>query len=293
MKTFKRITAVLVLVITVLSFCSCGKASKLAGRWHCETDINHGYPDQLVLNEDGTGSADGYGLNWYADDSILHLSISLIGTKEYYYSITSGVLHLDDYIYLDENTKTEDEAINNAAIGMLFGIIAVLAVIVIVVCIASAKDFPKGGNDTSGELYAHYRGDEPGNDILQTNEKENNSEIQTTAEDVEIIQAINDSVSSEESEEDVSQDASDVLNNAESDDESEEDTTDIPAVPGPAEVVVHGCECGHLVDSNMVYCPWCGKHNKPVYCAYCGEILEANMNFCTRCGRERYRGSDV
>ena len=83
------------------AFCGCGTSSKkLVGNWICE-EVHNGYPDQMTLNADGTGIAEGYTCNWYCQDGILTISVGnmLIGTKTYNYEVKGSVLYLDGYSY--------------------------------------------------------------------------------------------------------------------------------------------------------------------------------------------------
>ena len=85
----------------VLFLCACGSSTdKLVGNWICE-EVYSGYPDQMTLNEDGTGTVDGYGCNWTAENGVLTIAVGnlLIGTLEYSYEIDDSVLYLDGYGY--------------------------------------------------------------------------------------------------------------------------------------------------------------------------------------------------
>lgn len=100
----KKVCLVMCLIIVVLALCSCGSdKNKLVGCWVCE-EINKGYPDQMSLNKDGTGTADGFTCNWSAKDGIFTLTVGSVfgGTYSYEYSIKSSKLYLDGYGYVKQ-----------------------------------------------------------------------------------------------------------------------------------------------------------------------------------------------
>ena len=103
MKKFKRILALSFLVCVVLSLgaCACSNASKLTGSWVCD-EVHGGYPDQMHLNSDGTGTADGMNCNWSVNDGKIIFSL-MLGSYDYQYKFEGSKLYLDDYSY----TKSE------------------------------------------------------------------------------------------------------------------------------------------------------------------------------------------
>lgn len=97
----KKLLSLALTIVVVLSLCACGSpADKLTGNWVCEGSYK-GYPDQMTLNEDGTGIVEGYSCNWTAEDGVLTLAVGniLIGTLSYEYEIDGSVLYLDGYAY--------------------------------------------------------------------------------------------------------------------------------------------------------------------------------------------------
>ncbi len=103
MKTFrilKKCVIVLLVLGILFALCSCGSTSKLEGNWVCEVARN-GYPDQMTLSSDGTGTADGYSCNWYEEDGILHLNVgnAFIGSKSYGYHFEGSTLYLNEFAY--------------------------------------------------------------------------------------------------------------------------------------------------------------------------------------------------
>lgn len=82
----------------LFSLCSCGKESKLVGSWY-PAEKESGYPDVMTLNNDGTGSADGFSLNWSVNGNQLTLVVGVIGSYVYEYEIDGNTLTLDGYSY--------------------------------------------------------------------------------------------------------------------------------------------------------------------------------------------------
>lgn len=98
-----RTKSILFLAITLcvlLSLCSCGSSSELVGNWVCD-EAHSGYPDQMTLNADGTGTVDGFSCSWTENDGELVLNVGsvLIGVKTYDYSFSGSKLYLDGYSY--------------------------------------------------------------------------------------------------------------------------------------------------------------------------------------------------
>lgn len=94
----KKALAIVLVLVMILSLGACGSSNKLEGNWICE-ESHSGYPDQMTLFEDGTGSVDGFDCNWTAADGIINFSLGLFGTKTYNYEISGSVLYLDGYAY--------------------------------------------------------------------------------------------------------------------------------------------------------------------------------------------------
>lgn len=97
----KKVLSFALAILLIFSLCACGSSkNKLVGNWICEAS-HSGYPDQMTLNKDGTGMADGYDCNWTAENGVLTLVIGnlLIGSLSYEYEIDGSVLYLDGYAY--------------------------------------------------------------------------------------------------------------------------------------------------------------------------------------------------
>ena len=92
-----KLLAFLLAVIMVFSLCACTSTSKLVGSWVCD-EVHSGYPDQMVLNRDGTGVADGISCNWSTSGNRFVLSM-LLGTYDYTFYTRGSTLYLDDYAY--------------------------------------------------------------------------------------------------------------------------------------------------------------------------------------------------
>ncbi len=105
MKKTKRIIVALLVAATVMSmvfmFCSCGTSSRFVGNWVCD-EVHSGYPDQLTLNSDGTGTGDGFSCSWTAQDGTINFNLN--GTRyTYEYEFKGAKLYLDDYSYSKVN----------------------------------------------------------------------------------------------------------------------------------------------------------------------------------------------
>lgn len=88
------------LIAVILCSISLGCGAGIEGNWVCD-EVHGGYPDQMSLNEDGTGTADGYSCNWYVADNQLTITVGSIfaGTLTYEYSVSGTELYLDEYRY--------------------------------------------------------------------------------------------------------------------------------------------------------------------------------------------------
>ena len=95
-------TALILLIVVCLLFsmCACGSSSRFVGNWICD-EVHSGYPDQMTLNRDGTGMADGFTCSWNAKDGRLKFNVGsiLVGNIEYDYEFRGSRLYLDDYGY--------------------------------------------------------------------------------------------------------------------------------------------------------------------------------------------------
>ena len=97
-KIRKNVCLIVVVILLCSAFLSaCGGKSALTGHWVAD-EITYGYPDDMVLRSDGTGSADGMSINWSVDGHILRISM-LFGSEEYSYSVSGSKLTLDGYSY--------------------------------------------------------------------------------------------------------------------------------------------------------------------------------------------------
>ena len=95
----KRLIPLILVLVICLSLCACGSdENKLEGNWVCQ-EVHSGYPDQLILNADGTGTGDGFSLTWYVQDDVITMTIGVFLTKTYNYEFRGSVLYLDGYGY--------------------------------------------------------------------------------------------------------------------------------------------------------------------------------------------------
>lgn len=98
MKTKKKVVVLLVLICTIGAISSCSSSSKLAGNWVCE-EQHSGYPEQMTLKKDGTGTVEGFSCNWTTKDGTLTLSVGILGSFSYKYKFSGSALYLDEYAY--------------------------------------------------------------------------------------------------------------------------------------------------------------------------------------------------
>ncbi len=99
MKKAKVIIVLILVVCMTVSICACGGAkSKVVGNWVCD-EVHGDYPDQITLNRDGTGTGDGFSLNWSIQDDTITFNVGMIGTYTYYYEVYDSKLYLDGYGY--------------------------------------------------------------------------------------------------------------------------------------------------------------------------------------------------
>ena len=103
MKNLKKYLAVILVITICFLMQSCDKSQKIVGQWYATSKVGSDYPEQFVLREDGTGTADGYTLNWHISDDVLYLSVYLFGSLEYEYYFDKNLLYLDDYEYARTN----------------------------------------------------------------------------------------------------------------------------------------------------------------------------------------------
>ena len=96
----KNICSLVFLIVLMLTFvftlCSC--TNKLEGKWVCDNAPDN-YPGIMILKSDGTGSADGYSMNWATSGDILDLKVALAGSFCYEYELDGSTLYLDGYGY--------------------------------------------------------------------------------------------------------------------------------------------------------------------------------------------------
>lgn len=104
MKRF--IALVLALVLACTGLCSCNEAT-IEGTWICKEVID-GYPDRMVLNEDGTGILD--------DTVVVTWDAESVGIIIFFTDLFGLTVELDSYeyelkgskLYLDGNEYTKE-----------------------------------------------------------------------------------------------------------------------------------------------------------------------------------------
>ncbi len=94
----KRVSVLLICICIVVALCSCKSSSKLCGNWVCD-EVHSSYPDQMIMNEDGTGTMDGVSCSWSANDDTITFVAGIYGSYSYKYSIKGYTLYLDEYSY--------------------------------------------------------------------------------------------------------------------------------------------------------------------------------------------------
>lgn len=99
----KRIVAlILAFVLVCMGLCSCGETT-MVGAWVCKETVS-GYPERMVLNEDGTID-DTVFVTWDAESAgILIFFTEQLGLNveldSYEYKLKGSKLHLDGYEYI-------------------------------------------------------------------------------------------------------------------------------------------------------------------------------------------------
>lgn len=104
LNVLKKSVALLVVLCILFVLCSCNSSNKFVGNWVCEKSYGSRYPDQMTLQSDGTGTADGYPCSWAENDGTLTLNVgnAFIGSLSYEYRFEGSTLYLDDFAY-DKN----------------------------------------------------------------------------------------------------------------------------------------------------------------------------------------------
>lgn len=94
----KIVRTLIVFAISTLLLTGCSSKNKLTGTWVTDKKTD-GYPDTMVINKDGTGSADGYNMNWYIGDDhgtpTVVFNLGVFGNLEYFYEVSGSALELN------------------------------------------------------------------------------------------------------------------------------------------------------------------------------------------------------
>ena len=93
---FLACIAVLCLCAFLVSHKTTGNT--LSGTWVCD-NVEHGYPDSLTLESDGTGIVDGVSISWYIDGDTFVMVAGIYGNYYYEYKLSGNTLSLDGYTY--------------------------------------------------------------------------------------------------------------------------------------------------------------------------------------------------
>ena len=95
-----RKIALFVVLLMCIPICLSGCASersKLSGRWVCQESMDD-YPDEFLLNKDGTGMGDGMTFNWMAADGEIVFTFPWRSVS-YRYKLSRSTLYLDGFAY--------------------------------------------------------------------------------------------------------------------------------------------------------------------------------------------------
>lgn len=100
----EKIFLYMMLVLIIIFACTaCSAESKLEGTWIPTEEMPRDYPEEYItFGDDGTGSADGYTMNWYINEDILYITVTAgVFTQDvnYVYSVSGSTLILDGYTY--------------------------------------------------------------------------------------------------------------------------------------------------------------------------------------------------
>lgn len=97
--TKKYLFVVGIAVLCLCAFLISRKAGNtLPGTWVCD-NVEHGYPDSLTLESDGTGIVDGVSISWYIDGDTFVMVAGIYGNYYYEYKLSGNTLSLDGYTY--------------------------------------------------------------------------------------------------------------------------------------------------------------------------------------------------
>ena len=94
----KGISILLACIFSISIFCSCGTSSSIYGNWVAD-EVHSQYPDQLIINEDGSGMVDGLLCNWSEKDDTITFVVGGYGSVSYTYTMDGSTLYLDEYTY--------------------------------------------------------------------------------------------------------------------------------------------------------------------------------------------------
>lgn len=114
MRVMKKFTAGLLLVVLLLTLCSCAPEKSIVGTWKYQTTVLGVVTETVyTFNEDGTGTRSGVVTTdftySFSDDTLL-ITTNLLGiemTEEYTYDF--GIDHL---VLTDENNTIELDKVN-------------------------------------------------------------------------------------------------------------------------------------------------------------------------------------
>ena len=94
----RNIILISIIILLVCLLVACGSNSKLTGNWVCD-EVHNGYPDQMIINSDGTSTIDGISSSWRVEGNQFIFVAGSYGSFTYEYEVSGKTLYLDDYSY--------------------------------------------------------------------------------------------------------------------------------------------------------------------------------------------------
>ena len=76
-RNLTKIIITMVLCAAMLGMVACGSSNKLAGEWQVQDsqNVSSSFPEYMCLFSNGTGTGDGYGLDWVTENGKLKLNV--------------------------------------------------------------------------------------------------------------------------------------------------------------------------------------------------------------------------
>lgn len=90
----KKTISIVLIFTMIFSMSACGNAkNKLVGNWVFVQGEDDFLEESCVFRSDGSGSCDGFSINWYIDDDVLTIS-HIFGSDSFKFRINKDMLYL-------------------------------------------------------------------------------------------------------------------------------------------------------------------------------------------------------